>query len=1153
VLDVTLDPETGRLTGTDRLAVDWRPRLRLGFHPALEAELRCGGRVLAQEPAPAPAPAGNLRWTSVRLPRNCRDEDGRAQITAAFSGVVADPVEKEPSLHFVTGDRTSGLISKDGAFLSGGGWHPDTGNLALFDLTARVPEGWSVVSQGRREGAEPGSFRYVSDIPGDGLSLSAGPYVVVTRQHGDVTLGAWLLPGDEGFAEPLLDAAAKEIDRLSQLAGPYRFPKFDVVENFFTTGYGFPSYTLLGQDVIRMGARALRPGYVDHEIAHVWFGNDVLVDPASGNWCEGLVSYLTNYLNSATSEEEALAYRRRVSQRYSVDVDPSKDVAPAAWREKEDDAGASIGYGKVSMVFHALARRLGDDAFRAGLRDFTSAHGGARASWASLEESFERASGTDLGPFFAQWIGRAGLPRLALAKVRADDDGLIRGDVVQEGEPYDLDLELELERPDGTRVARAIQISGATSSFAVASDGPVAIVRLDPAWHVPRRLEAGELPATLARTMAAKPLVIQPDEPEADDRTPMARRRRALRELARLPQEQGATVMAVKDVAEADLTGHSLLVLGAPEDNPYAMRYAEAILDATGTDVTQLDSFRAGDRRWSAPTQALLASAPHPERPGATVTVLEPLSSEALASERAPFFYGWDGWAVLDGGRATTRGTRWPEPATTTVALRTTSARPRDRMMSLIRRLVAPEMEGREAGSAADVPRVLMLSRALEEAGVAPALATGYQHAFSFPLVDLPQSAALKTGTTEDARAFVPVVPAHDTVPLPDTIVALEGITGIGPRRVTAPWRVAFPRGVVFVGDAPRLRFEGLDLAESLAVVRDTSAQEPPPEEQARRIDAWMEQARLRNAAGLVVLRPAAARPEYSALTVFASGADAPWKERARAAGGERGVAGAAPRRRAFSPRVKWQDRPVLFAGKDLADALEAQGALHPGGRAWAGGVVDVRYNVASERLEDANVLGRVTGSPGGGPEILVSAHHDSVGVGPDGRFTQGAVDNASGVAVVLEVARRIAALPPARDVVFALTGAEEWGLQGSRRLAADWPEPLPAAVVNVDSVGMREPKLHVVGRSREPALAAVIFDAATHVGFAEGPDIDEHADTFGSDHWPWAERGVMAVDVFQADYRKINGPDDTIELIDPDALERLADALEEVVRRLAI
>ena len=76
--------------------------------------------------------------------------------------------------------------------------------------------------------------------------------------------------------------------------GKYPFRRFSVVENFLPAGYSFPTFTLLGKDIVKM------PFIVDtslgHEVLHQWFGNLVYNPDKGGNWSEGLTTYVADHL-----------------------------------------------------------------------------------------------------------------------------------------------------------------------------------------------------------------------------------------------------------------------------------------------------------------------------------------------------------------------------------------------------------------------------------------------------------------------------------------------------------------------------------------------------------------------------------------------------------------------------------------------------------------------------------------------------------------------------------------------------------------------------------------------------------------------------------------------------------------------------------------
>jgi Zn-dependent M28 family amino/carboxypeptidase len=159
--------------------------------------------------------------------------------------------------------------------------------------------------------------------------------------------------------------------------------------------------------------------------------------------------------------------------------------------------------------------------------------------------------------------------------------------------------------------------------------------------------------------------------------------------------------------------------------------------------------------------------------------------------------------------------------------------------------------------------------------------------------------------------------------------------------------------------------------------------------------------------------------------------------------------------------------RLFKLAGRDLAaDETAAKDPRSNGARGTALGVtLSLRLPVKHERLESANVVGVL---PGSDPKlkdeaVLYTAHHDHFGVrNPpvqgEHNVYSGAVDNASGCAGVLAIARAITTAPPRRSVVVAFVTAEEQGLLGSRWYAAH-PTVKAGRIavdINLDSLNVR-------------------------------------------------------------------------------------------------
>ena len=94
--------------------------------------------------------------------------------------------------------------------------------------------------------------------------------MVEEKSVDDITVATYLLPQNKHLAAAYLGATAEYLSLYSDLFGAYPFQKFAVVENFFPTGFGFPSYTLLGGRVLQLPF--IIHTSLGHEIAHCWWG-----------------------------------------------------------------------------------------------------------------------------------------------------------------------------------------------------------------------------------------------------------------------------------------------------------------------------------------------------------------------------------------------------------------------------------------------------------------------------------------------------------------------------------------------------------------------------------------------------------------------------------------------------------------------------------------------------------------------------------------------------------------------------------------------------------------------------------------------------------------------------------------------------------------
>ena len=209
------------------------------------------------------------------------------------------------------------------------------------------------------------------------------------------------------------------------------------------------------------------------------------------------------------------------------------------------------------------------------------------------------------------------------------------------------------------------------------------------------------------------------------------------------------------------------------------------------------------------------------------------------------------------------------------------------------------------------------------------------------------------------------------------------------------------------------------------------------------------------------------------------------------------------------------------------------------------------------------NVVGYV---PGRDPElrdevIVVGAHYDHLGLGGSGSLApderaphNGADDNASGTAALLELARYFAANPerrPARSLVFVAFTAEEMGLLGSEHFVSDPPVALEriTAMVNFDMVGrLRENSLQIFGTATAEEFPALLDSLSA----ASGLSLQKTGDGYGpSDQTSFYARGIPVLHLFTGVHSEYHRPDDDWELINEQGLAQVAGFAVELIRAI--
>jgi hypothetical protein len=620
-LDVTLDVAESKATVSATLAVTGDGPLTFRLREAAEiSAMTLGDESIRYERAGG----DDGETVTVTIPAGGAES---MRLNVTYAAVFREDVaagERPGQIHNFAVDAH---VGPDGVFLAdGSAWHPlpigADGETALHVVSVDVApiEGWAFVASG-----DP--FEHTGDIndpvrrwrtprPVDGLSLVGNRHMMHGRTHdtnwGPVEVVMHLPAENARFADMFVEAACDYLDLYVPKLGPFPYKRFSIVENFFSSGFAFPGFTVLGPRVVRMAPRSLAPGYLDHELVHNWWGNGVYVDPKDGNWCEGLTAYCTNYYRRIfdEGEEAGLAYRRGVLMRLSSDPETLDDAALGTFGSADPDvAGASrfVGYDKCAFVFSMLedilVRYQGRSAIWRCLRRFAADNMGKRASWSDFEQAVDWEFPRAAEGFFELWVRDHTVP------------------VTYRGQPW--------------RVAERFSRQFSKARFQVpdalhASDGTW--VEIDPEFRYYRVLPPEQIIPTIDGTLGRGGVRVVTEEDRGEMRAIMGQ-------------------LEPTDDAE------NLLIIGHAATTPHTA----LLLSSTDPVVIGPTSFTVEGTIYDKPTQTLLHTIQHPEKPGRFITIFHANSDAGWSRLPLIRFYSRDTTIIWDGDHVAERRVYEPE------------------------------------------------------------------------------------------------------------------------------------------------------------------------------------------------------------------------------------------------------------------------------------------------------------------------------------------------------------------------------------------------------------------------------------------------------------------------------------------------------------
>lgn len=489
-LDVELDPASRKLAATAEL-ISPGP-FAFTLHPSLRVTaVSVDGRNDSVR-------AGRAEWR-INAPKG-------SKLRIAYGGTLP---ALESLDHRAVLQNATPMASSKGSFLPGGsGWYPSLRRPFSYTVRLTLPRDQRGLVAGTLT-RESTTDKHIAEFSfphaAESIDLMTGPYVVRERLvqrpgTSPLRLRAYFYPDLDALADGYLDDSARYIALYSDAIGPYPFDTFSVVASPLPTGFGMPTLTYLGVQVLKLPF--IRATSLGHEVLHNWWGNGVRVDYARGNWSEGLTTFMADYFYKERESDKAARDMRLGWLRDFAAIPDGGHLALAEFQSRTHGAEAAAGYGKAAMVFLMVRDAIGAEAFGRALRAFYEAHKFKAASWDDLRTAFERASGRKLDTFFEEWLKRRGGPDVAIAEARTRAQTLTLA-LTQSTPEYALDAPVEIEG-GGRRETRRVRIDRARQDVQIDTPFVAERVRLDPDLRVWRRLDASELSPILRQWIIAR-------------------------------------------------------------------------------------------------------------------------------------------------------------------------------------------------------------------------------------------------------------------------------------------------------------------------------------------------------------------------------------------------------------------------------------------------------------------------------------------------------------------------------------------------------------------------------------------------------------------------------------------------------------------------
>ncbi len=390
------------------------------------------------------------------------------------------------------------------------------------EMILTVPGDWLTVSNGKllsvqdaAGGMKTWTWRQSLPVSTYLISFVAGEYKEKKDTWRNIPVTYYVPRGLEDTIDSTFSHTKQMLDFFSERFGvayPWEQYAQTAVDEFVAAGMeNVSATTLSARDMVHADLAAERAEAADslisHELTHQWFGDLVTCKDWTNTWLnEGFATFGANLWEEHQYGADASGYRYWREQNNWM---PSKELfpIPIVTRDINDSVEyAGNVYDKGGWVLHMLREQLGDEAFFRALKHYLEANRLQNVVTADLVKAIEESTGTNVDPFFDQWIYGAGAPRFAVKFTYEAAGKKVSLNVKQtqkvEGHVglFRVPVDVAITTARGEKVF-PVEVSKAEETIAFAVDGPPLMVLFDKGDKILKSLDFQKSPEEWIRQL----------------------------------------------------------------------------------------------------------------------------------------------------------------------------------------------------------------------------------------------------------------------------------------------------------------------------------------------------------------------------------------------------------------------------------------------------------------------------------------------------------------------------------------------------------------------------------------------------------------------------------------------------------------------------